>query len=790
MSRQITIVGASVILAALVHGCGGSTPAAGSERGACLQGGACNAGLVCLSDFCVRPAGLADGGAAQASPLVVSTATRTPRTTATGVNYWLWMPAFGDDVTATDTLTAALKPTLMRVGGYNNDANTQDPFDDAAFDTAVAYARAIGAEPIIQVPLLADTSGKPPTAATAAAMVTYANVTKSYGLKYFSIGNEPDLYASQGLVADPTQPAIPGYSPGAYCATARDYVTAMKAVDPTIKIVGPDLSWKYIAGSSATDWLTPILTSCGDLFDIVAIHRYPFEAAQATLAAAAADAASFRNVMTSVRGILQATGQGAKPLALTEMNVVYDATFCVLDASPGTVGAALWLADGLGTANELGLWTSAVWDISDDDGYALGLLGPAPGHTPRPAYYAYALFADYFGPTLVEVTSAPSGVNAYASRNQADDATEIMLVNWNRSAAPLAFSVAGLTTAPSPVTFVLPPVSIAAVVIPDHGAATAWTYGDAQRETASGPQSLPAGMTGPPVVTDGGSQGGAGAAGKTPGASCATDGAVVCPADRPVEPHDHDHGRFRDGGRDLRFGRHRVAVVHLRGARAGASHRGVGPRWRRDSDCWRFQPSGLRKLGGRGAVPQRRELHRRVDVHRRPVRLRRRSGWLRARLRRLVQRRHEHHRRSGTGLLPRHRLHVLRAARASHPRRRDDHDDQGPLLGADRRLSYRQARSCDHRRRGMAAERADRRRRRLLLRQLHHREREVLLDRDDPAPFDCSAGRAGRCTLFPRNARRPVQKELELWPPLAHQCGRSGGIAGRGVRARRKFGAG
>ena len=56
------------------------------------------------------------------------------------------MPAFGDDVTGTSALTAALKPTVMRVGGYNNDANTQDPFDDAAFDTAVAYARAIGAE--------------------------------------------------------------------------------------------------------------------------------------------------------------------------------------------------------------------------------------------------------------------------------------------------------------------------------------------------------------------------------------------------------------------------------------------------------------------------------------------------------------------------------------------------------------------------------------------------------------------------------------------------------------------
>ncbi len=528
MKRPSGVIGGGISIlfaAAIFGGCGGSGPAAGAERGACRAGGVCESGLVCLSEVCVRTAGT-DGGVS-ASPLVVSTATRTPRTTATGVNYWLWMPAFGDDVTGTDTLTAALKPTVMRVGGYNNDANTQDPFDDAAFDTVVAYARAIGAEPIIQVPLLADANGKPPTAATAAGMVTYGNVTKSYGLKYFSIGNEPDLYASQGLVADPTQPALPGYAPADYCTTARAYVTAMKAVDPTIKIVGPDLSWKYIAGTGANDWLTPILTSCGDLFDIISIHRYPFESAQASLAAAAADTVSFRAVMTSVRGILQATGQGAKPLALTEMNIVYDATFCVLDASPGTVGSALWLADGLGTANELGLWTSAVWDISDDDGYALGLLGPAPAHTPRPAYYAYALFAEHFGPTLVQVSSAPAGVNAYASRNQADDTTEIILVNWSHLAAPLAFSVAGLATAPAPVTFVLPPVSIAAVEIPDHGAPTAWTYGEAQRETGSGPQSLAPGSTGV-IATDGG-QGGGAPAGRTVGTSCVTDGSVVCP---------------------------------------------------------------------------------------------------------------------------------------------------------------------------------------------------------------------------------------------------------------------
>ncbi len=144
-----------------------------------------------------------------------------------------WTPSFGNDLPGTEALVAAITPTYLRVGGYNNDANTPDTFDDAQLDAMVAYARAIGAEPILQVPhLAADSTGAPATAANAAAMVTYANVTKSYGIKYFSIGNEPDLYDSAGLPADSTKPAIPNYTPDQYCASVTAYVAAMKAVDP------------------------------------------------------------------------------------------------------------------------------------------------------------------------------------------------------------------------------------------------------------------------------------------------------------------------------------------------------------------------------------------------------------------------------------------------------------------------------------------------------------------------------------------------------------------------------
>ncbi len=454
--------------------------------------------------------------------VTVSAAAPRPRTTTWSVNYWMWMPSLGDNVSGTETQIAALKPAIMRVGGYNNDANTPNGFTNAEFDRAVAYAQAIGADPVIQVPHLWDIDGSPATAESAAAMVKYANVTKGYGIKYFAVGNEPDIYPTQGSRTDSTKPAIPNYSPADYCASVRTYVTAMKAVDPTITIVGPDLAWQY---QPPNDWLSPILQTCGDLFDIVSIHRYPFNAKQATLEAASSDAITFENVLATVRGLMQATGAGDKPLALMEMNVVYDGTYCQLGASPNTTGSALWMADDLGTAIVNNLWTSAMWDISDDDVWALGLIGPAPSHKPRPEYYAYQLYADHFGPTLLEVTQQPPGVRAYASRNQAGNATELMVINWNTLSVPLAFQVTGLTTAPNTATYTLPAVSVTAVEIPDTGDSNAWTYGDAQHQSSVGPVALDAGASaavdaGPPELSN----------------ACSSDASFSCAKVTPPNP--------------------------------------------------------------------------------------------------------------------------------------------------------------------------------------------------------------------------------------------------------------
>ena len=93
----------------------------------------------------------------------------------------------GDPVAAVQNQVTQLQLNLLRSGGQNNDIQTPDLFDNSEVDNFVAFAHAVGAGPLMQVPAISapTTPLMPATVATAAAMVTYANVTKGYGIKYF-----------------------------------------------------------------------------------------------------------------------------------------------------------------------------------------------------------------------------------------------------------------------------------------------------------------------------------------------------------------------------------------------------------------------------------------------------------------------------------------------------------------------------------------------------------------------------------------------------------------------------
>lgn len=404
-------------------------------------------------------------GPAVSATLTISGAERKPVSPRFfGQNYWSWVPSWGDAVASVETQTQELKLRFLRAGGANNDKQEPSPFTLAEVDDFVTFARSVGAEPLLQVPLIKSIAGAAATAQDAADLVTYVNVTKSYGIKYFSIGNEPDLYEEQSL-------RDAGYDAVAFCTEYREFATAMRAVDPSIKLVGPDLSWKY---GAENDWLTPFLENCGDVVDVVAVHRYPLQPTACTEAKAYSDVVAYRRVLTRLRKVMDSTGQTGKPLAFTEANITWDGdpAKSTMEASPGSFSAALWLADNIGASLEGQLDSVNYWSLSE--GWTLGFFD---GTKPRPAFHVMKLFSTQFGSEVLTVTGASTDLSAYAGHDT--DLARTSLFFINKTASPLELSV---TFADLPrtgtIALVVAPKSLQLASVPDDGGTvTVTNYG-------------------------------------------------------------------------------------------------------------------------------------------------------------------------------------------------------------------------------------------------------------------------------------------------------------------------
>lgn len=385
-----------------------------------------------------------------------------------GQNYWSWVRAWGDPVAGTQSSVAELGLGLLRAGGANNETGDPEPFSLDEIDDFLAFAKAVGAEPLLQISVINDPAGEPATAEAAADVVRHVNETREAGVKLFSIGNEPDLYTEQGH-------APSGYSASDACATFAEYAQAMRAVDSNIQILGPELSWRYVVGN---DWLTPFLQECGEHVDIVAVHRYPFEPNRCTESAAYADAASFRRTIQNLRRILEATGQGDKPLAITEANITWDGepAKSVHPASPGTFPAGLWVADQLGIGLEEGLYTLAFWSLSE--GWTLGFYD---GTTPRPAAHVLRLFATGFGSEVLQVTGSTAQVSVYAGRHPDAKKTTVFVVNKTENPYDVSVELADLPRSEG-VSLSVRPISLTVAEIADDGGDPKITVFDASMD--------------------------------------------------------------------------------------------------------------------------------------------------------------------------------------------------------------------------------------------------------------------------------------------------------------------
>ncbi len=323
--------------------------------------------------------------------------------------------------------------TLMRYPGGN--WGDQADLMEYQIDEVVALAKELGAEPLIHV-RLANGSIE-----TAVNLLKYANQTKKYDIQYWSIGNEPSLYAQGAALVE-------GYETARYNQEWRQFAEALRAVDPTIKLVGPD-THQFTANLASNpkdlngkDWLEEFLKANGDLVDVVAIHRYPFPKNMQDLIPTKdellASTEEWDQIIPALRKLITETTGQDKPIGILEINSNW-ANVSGGEASPETFYNALWWGDVLGRLIKQRVDMVGQFVLSTAPGS--GELGLFARDDPRPIYYVYPMYRR-FGQELVEASTDKDLVSIYAA-NRDDGALTLMVINRNGTAQSMVVQLNG-----------------------------------------------------------------------------------------------------------------------------------------------------------------------------------------------------------------------------------------------------------------------------------------------------------------------------------------------------------
>jgi hypothetical protein len=292
-------------------------------------------------------------------------------------------------------------------------------------DNFISQARMMGAEPSITVRLPNNTPEK------AAALVQYVNLEKKYGVKYWSIGNEPSLYENDSALRSL------GFNAVTSAQRWREIALAMKAIDPTIKLFGPDIH--QFKGDPAFDpkdsqgrnYLEEFLKHNGDLVDIVTVHRYPFPScltcANPTPAELFANTPEWDNIVTNLRRITQEITGKELPVGVMEFNSYYSRALGG-ETTPDSFYNAIWLADVLGRMIRQQPEMLAYWVLKDgNSGH-----GMMTSYDIRPSYYVYQIYK-HFGNHLLRANSVDPMVSVFAAKKD-DGSLTVIFVNRGEAA--------------------------------------------------------------------------------------------------------------------------------------------------------------------------------------------------------------------------------------------------------------------------------------------------------------------------------------------------------------------
>jgi hypothetical protein len=386
--------------------------------------------------------------------------------TGLGINDAIWDQELGT-VAVSDLLKAAGVQMRRYPGGSYADIYHWEDHTapggyvapGTGFDTFMAGVQRTGAQPMI---IANYGTGTP---AEAAGWVRYANVTKQYGVKYWTIGNENYGNGHYGAAWEADNHT--DKSPRGYANEVVAYADAMKAVDPTIKVgavLTTPANWPdaIVAGDDAGSWNQVVLSVAGSKIDFVDLHWYP---GGGTAAESLAKTDHIADALYLVRQqIARYAGANASRIgiSLTEANV---------GVGQNTQPGALFLADAYAKLLAGGVFTVQWWNLHNGIGTVSTVAGQtdygdfgmlssgtctADGTTCEPALNTP--FAPYHGLSMVDrfvntgdqfirAATDQALVTAHAVRRANGDLAVLLVNKDPDNSYPVAIDYAGYAPA-------------------------------------------------------------------------------------------------------------------------------------------------------------------------------------------------------------------------------------------------------------------------------------------------------------------------------------------------------
>ena len=386
------------------------------------------------------------GGSASAATNSVTVSVNASQSLATvssglvGANVAIWDGLLADSQTSTLLRNASASFVRYPGGSYadiyhwqTNTAPGGYVAPNTDFDHYMSMVNSTGAQPIV---IANYGSGTPQEAAD---WVRYANVTKGYGVKYWEIGNE--VYGNGHYGADWETDNHSDKSPHAYASNFLQYVSAMKAVDPTIKVgvvlTTPGYWPDGIVGSGDTaDWNDSVMSVVKNSADFGIFHYYPGGTSEAdqltkppTLASTVSQfKADMARYATNNPGVfITETNSGTTP-SDTQMQALWAADTYLTAAENGVTNVDWWdVRNGPGSTSTD---VTGATDFGDGGIISSGSGAEPPAGTPFATYYGIQMVSRVAGPgdTMVRATSSDAKLTVHAAK-RANGNLDVLLLN-------------------------------------------------------------------------------------------------------------------------------------------------------------------------------------------------------------------------------------------------------------------------------------------------------------------------------------------------------------------------